>query len=43
MFVGIAVAAASSAEGAAGWIVSGAAAALGLWLLTLAFGALRAH
>jgi hypothetical protein len=43
MFVGIAVAAASSAEGAAGWVVAFAAAAVGLWLLSLALRALRAH
>jgi hypothetical protein len=43
MFAGIAVAAAATAEGAAGWIVSGAALAIGVWLLSLAFRALRAH
>jgi hypothetical protein len=42
VFAGIAVAAASTAEGAAGWVVSGAALAIGGWLFTLAFRALRA-
>ena len=41
MFAGIAVASAASAEGAAGWIVAVAAAAIGLWLLSLAARALR--
>jgi hypothetical protein len=43
MFAGVAFAAAASAEGAAGWIVAIAAGAIGLWLLSLALRALRAH
>ena len=43
MFAGVAFAAAASAEGAAGWIVAVAAGAIGLWLLSLALRALRAH
>ena len=43
MFAGIAVASASSAEGAAGWIVAVAAVAIGVWLLSLAVRALRPH
>jgi hypothetical protein len=41
MFAGIAFAAATTAEGAAGWIVAGAAAAIGGWMLSLALRALR--
>jgi hypothetical protein len=40
IFAGMAIAAAATAEGAAGWIVSGAALAIGAWLFTLAFRAL---
>ena len=43
MFGGIAFAAAGTSEGAAGWIVAVAAGAIGLWLLSLAVRALRAH
>jgi hypothetical protein len=43
MFAGIAVASAASSEGPAGWIVAVAAAAIGLWLLSLAARALRPH
>jgi hypothetical protein len=41
MFGGIAFAAASSAAGAAGWVVAFAAAAIGAWLLSLALRSLR--
>jgi hypothetical protein len=43
MFVGIAVAAAASADAAAGWVVALTAGAIGLWLLSLSFRALRPH
>jgi hypothetical protein len=43
MFAAIAVAAAASAEGLAGWIVAVAAVAIGLWLLSLGARALRPH